>query len=120
MILLTTIVSMIVAIVFYGVGYYGGYGLIQKLQKKYRNANKRIAKYKHLFSKYNKRALFIARCIPFSRTYVSLFAGACRQNFYSYVFFSFFGIFLWNALLVWLGFSIYTGFLYKINVISLF
>ena len=105
LILLTTIGSMIVSVIFYAIGYYGGYGLICKLYAKY----KKIDRYKMLFDKYNKRAIFIARCIPFSRTYVSLFAGVCRQNFYSYLFFSFFGIFMWNALLVSLGFSLYMG-----------
>lgn len=104
-ILLTTIFSLIFSLVFYGVGYYGGYSFIER-----HNNSKSVILLKRIYHKYNKRALFIARLIPFSRTYVSIFSGALRQNFYSYIICSFFGIFIWNSLYVYLGLSLYLQF----------
>ena len=107
--LLTSIVSLIYSLIIYGVGYYGG----DRLKRRFSNKEKfdnLFNKYKIFFCKHKRISLLILRLIPFSRTYVSLFAGLCEYEFIYYLVYSFIGIFIWNTILVLLGFSIYSIF----------
>ena len=98
-ILLTTIFSLIFAIIFYSVGYYGGNSILLK----YKRRNTFIEK---VFKKENKFKLVFIRLIPFSRTYISLLSGIYKQSFFSYLLISFLGIIIWNTIIVVLGFSL--------------
>ena len=106
-ILLTTIISLFFSIIFYAIGYYGGYKIIEKLYIRHKGCQKSIDRCRKLFTRYSRRTLFFARMIPFSRTYISLFAGACRQDLFSYIISSLFGIVIWNTIFVSLGVSLY-------------
>lgn len=105
LILLTTDISMIFAIIMYAVGYYSGNKFTSPKKKKVRKI--KIEKTKLFFRKYSDYSIFFGRLIPFTRTYVSLIAGMCKKEFLSYLFYSFFGIFIWNAIFVSLGFSLF-------------
>lgn len=89
----------------YGVGYYGGDKLIRDKKKK--NIEKRMKKTRTFFVKYSDFSIFLGRLIPFTRTYISLISGICKKEYYRYVFYSFFGIFIWNFVLISLGFSLF-------------
>lgn len=111
-ILLTTIGSLIFALIIYALGYYGEDRFIKKLYFKYKRCQRSIDKCKFLFKKYSKVSVLLGRMIPFSRIYISLIAGACKQDLVSYIFYSFFGIFIWNSILISLGFSFIINFNY--------
>ena len=109
-ILLATIMSLIFIIIMYGVGYYGGDKLISKICSRSKPFERGIDKSRRLFNKYSNIAMFIGRLVPFSRTYMSILAGACKQDFFSYVFFSFLGLMISNTILISLGVSIFISF----------
>lgn len=102
LVLLTTDLSMIFAIIIYGIGYYGGNKLFNHKTKK-----NRLKKTKDFFNKYSNYSVFLGRLIPFTRTSISFIAGACKQEYYKYVIYSLFGIFLWNFIFISLGFSVF-------------
>lgn len=94
-------------LIFYGVGYYGGIKVLSKFNLQSFRDKKSLIFVNKIFKKHENLSILIARMIPFSRTYISLLAGVYKLNFYNYIFFSFFGIFIWNAIIVSLGFSIF-------------
>lgn len=106
MVILATIASLIFSIIMYGIGYYGSDKFIGVRLKKFEKVNR----LKTIFKKHSKISILIARFIPFSRTYVSLLAGFCKENFFSYLFFSAFGFFVWNYILIFLGVTVIINF----------
>ena len=105
--MLVTIFSLIFMLIFYGVGYYGGCKVLSKIHLKSTKAKRSISYVNKILKKHGNLSILIARMIPFSRTYVSLLAGVYKFDLYSYIFYSFFGIFIWNAIIVSLGFSLF-------------
>ena len=112
LILLTTIFSLIFAVIFYGIGYYGGSRVLEKYKNKSVRLKKRNSVFDEIFNKGNEMSLFMIRLIPFSRTYISILSGVYKQEFYTYLFISFVGIFIWNSIFVSLGFTLFINFEY--------
>lgn len=88
----------------YTVGRIGGGALIDRLIKKFPKAGKGILTSQTKFQRYGALAVCFGRLIPLCRTYIAFIAGAAGQNPITFLVYSFFGITLWNATLIGLGF----------------
>lgn len=91
----------------YIVGRIGGGALIDKLVIKFPKAGNGIQSSREKFSKYGGFAVCIGRLIPICRTYIAFIAGAAKQNPITFLVCSFFGITVWNAILIGLGFVLH-------------
>lgn len=107
LVLICTICAAIVgALISYTVGYFGGEIVIRWLKRRIPSSRKGIDMIEYLFSNYGKLAVFFTRVVPFTRTYVSLLAGAERLNKPIFIVFSAIGIGIWNFVLLLTGFYI--------------
>ncbi len=88
----------------YAIGRLGGGALLNKLVKKFPKAEKGIISSQVKFKKYGNLAVFFGRLIPICRTYIAFIAGAAEQSLLTYLFSSFIGITIWNAILIGLGY----------------
>ena len=107
LVLICTILAAIVgALISYAIGYYGGEFVINWLHKKMPKSKKAMLIIKKLFSNYGKITVLITRVLPFTRTYISLFAGAEKLDKSVFVIFSAVGITIWNSALLLIGYYI--------------
>lgn len=107
LVLICTICAAIIgALISYTVGYLGGDLVIRWLKKRIPSSRKGIDIIESLFSNYGKLTVLLTRILPFTRTYVSLLAGAERVNKPIFIIFSAIGIGIWNFMLLLIGFYI--------------
>lgn len=98
--------GLIGSLLCYFIGYYGGGALIQKIILKFPKTQKSIEIINNWFEKYGKLAVFFARLVPLTRTYISIIAGTAKFNKKTFILFSIMGIIIWNSILVSLGYFI--------------
>jgi len=91
------------SLVCYGIGFYGGTPLLQKLSRKSQNLAKALDTFNTWFTSYGRWAVLFSRVIPLTRTYISLFAGASNMPLSDFLLYSATGIALWNLVLMGLG-----------------
>ncbi len=104
-ILLLSVVAGLIGTSFcYGIGRYGGSALIDKIIKKFPKTQKGILSSQTKFQQYGSIAVCFGRLIPICRTYIAFIAGAAGQSPLIFLGSSFFGITLWNAILIGLGY----------------
>ncbi len=107
LVLICTVCAAIVgALISYTIGYFAGDIVIRWLRKRIPSSRKGIAIIESLFSNYGKATVFFTRILPFTRTYVSLLAGAERVNKPIFIIFSAVGIGIWNSMLLLIGYYI--------------
>lgn len=88
----------------YFLGRLGGIPFLERIIKKFPKSQKPIDISRAAFQKYGIFAVCIGRLIPICRTYIAFIAGASKQKYTTYLFSSFIGITLWNAILLGLGY----------------
>ncbi|NMF05270.1 DedA family protein [Clostridium beijerinckii] len=98
--------GLIGSLLCYFLGYYGGGVLIEKIILKFPKTKKNIETINNWFEKYGKLAIFFARLVPLTRTYISIIAGTAKFNKKTFILFSVMGIIIWNSILVSLGYFI--------------
>ncbi|WP_270566239.1 DedA family protein [Clostridium beijerinckii] len=98
--------GLIGSLLCYFLGYYGGGVLIEKIIIKFPKTKKNIETINNWFEKYGKLAIFFARLVPLTRTYISIIAGTAKFNKKTFILFSVMGIIIWNSILVSLGYFI--------------
>ncbi len=91
----------------YVVGRVGGGALIDRLVKRFPKAGNGIQSSQEKFITYGGFAVCIGRLIPICRTYIAFIAGAAKQNPITFLICSFFGITVWNSVLIGLGFILH-------------
>ena len=104
--IVSTLAALLGSIICYYIGYYGGSSLINWAKKKFPRTEVYFDKLAVWFEKHGKETILVARVLPVVRTYVSLIAGAERIKMLPFVVYSTIGIFLWNILLIFLGYFI--------------
>jgi len=93
------------SLVLYLLGYYFGKPLIDKVYFKYEKTQRSIDKLFNYLKHYGSQGVFLIRLMPVARTLVSLVAGTYRLNVASFLVFSSGGIFVWNAVFIYLGYA---------------
>ena len=88
----------------YLAGHIGGEAILTKLIKRFPKTEKAINTSRAKFNKYGAGAVCIGRVIPLCRTYIAFIAGSVKQPFRQYLAYSFFGITVWNCILISLGY----------------
>ena len=104
--IVSTLAALLGSIICYYIGYYGGNSLINWAKKKFPRTEVYFDKLAVWFEKHGKETILVARVLPVVRTYVSLIAGAERIRMLPFIIYSTIGIFLWNILLIFLGYFI--------------
>ena len=81
------------------------YGLVDsKVAKMCFLSGEKTEKAENYFLENGNTSTFVGRLIPGIRHLISIPAGLARMNFYKFVFYTFTGSFIWNAILSFLGY----------------
>lgn len=87
----------------YVIGYYGGRPFLEKHGKWLLLTHHDLAMSEKWVDKYGDLTFFICRMLPVVRTFISLPAGILRAHFWTFVFYTFIGSWIWSYGLVWVG-----------------
>lgn len=98
--------NQIGSMLIYIVGYKGARTLIDRYGKYVLINQHHVEQAEQWFSRYGEWTAFIARNIPFIRTFISLPAGISRMNFTKFSIYTFLGCIPWNLGIAYLGFKL--------------
>jgi len=106
--LLIAVVSVVGEIVTYWIARLGGRPLVERLVKRgwLRVDSRRAQQTEDLFARWGLRLVVFGRIFPGVRTLVSIPAGLTRMNFGLFTSAAFSGAYLWNTLLVGIGYAL--------------
>ena len=88
----------------YAIGRVGGPRVLTFIKKRFPKTQKGITVSEKKMERYGAFAVCFGRLIPLCRTYIAFIAGSVRQPFGQYLAYSFFGITVWNCVLISLGY----------------
>ena len=88
----------------YVVGRTGGARVLTFLKTRFPKTEKGIAASEEKMERYGALAVCFSRVIPLCRTYIAFIAGSMKQPYRQFLAYSFFGITVWNCLLISLGY----------------
>lgn len=88
----------------YAVGRVGGPKVLTFLKTRFPKTEKGITASEKKMEQYGAFAVCFGRLIPLCRTYIAFIAGSVKQPFRQYLAYSFFGITVWNCVLISLGY----------------
>lgn len=88
----------------YVVGRLGGTRLLETIKTKFPKTRKGIEASEEKMERYGALAVCFGRVIPLCRTYIAFIAGSVKQPYGQYFAYSFFGITVWNCVLIGLGY----------------
>lgn len=88
----------------YCIGRFGGKFIDRTLCRKFKGIRLGIQHAKGYFNRYGKQSVLIARVFPIARTYISIPAGMAKMDYSSFVLYSALGAFVWNTVLISLGY----------------
>ena len=104
--LVTILAGVVGSTVTYYVGYFWGRRVVDFVERKIPKSKKALHKVNVLFSKYSYISIYLARVLPFTRSYISVIAGIERVNIFKFWIFTALGIGTWNAILISFGYFI--------------
>ncbi|MDD2647057.1 MAG: DedA family protein [Patescibacteria group bacterium] len=87
----------------YWISIKGGRPLVEKFGKYILISKHDLDVADNWFKKRGKLTVFIGRCLPIVRTYISFPAGVAKMNVFQFSFYTFIGAALWSILFTWLG-----------------
>lgn len=88
----------------YAIGRIGGTRVLAAIKKRFPKTRKGIEASEEKMARYGAFAVCFGRIIPLCRTYIAFIAGSMKQPFGQYLAYSFFGITVWNCVLISLGY----------------
>jgi len=88
----------------YVIGRIGGPRVLTFLKTRFPKTEKGITASEKKMEQYGAFAVCFGRLIPLCRTYIAFIAGSVKQPFRQYLVYSFFGITVWNCVLISLGY----------------
>lgn len=95
--------SAIGSAVTYWIGLKGGRPLVERYGKYVFISQRDLDLADRFFAKYGSLSTFIGRLLPVVRTFISIPAGIARVSFWKFLWYSFFGSFIWSWLLGYFG-----------------
>ena len=84
----------------YAIGRIGGPRVLSFLKNRFPKTEKGITASEKKMEQYGAFAVCFGRLIPLCRTYIAFIAGSVKQPFGQYLAYSFFGITVWNCILI--------------------
>ena len=87
----------------YWVGYYLGRAAILRYGRFVRLNENHLKTTEKWFAKYGEATVFLTRFVPLIRTLVAFPAGIAEMKLWKFVSFSIVGLFVYNAILIYLG-----------------
>lgn len=88
----------------YLIGRIGGTRVLTFLKRRFPKTQKGIDASEKKMEQYGAMAVCISRIIPLCRTYIAFIAGSMKQPYSQFLTYSFFGITIWNCILISLGY----------------
>ncbi len=88
----------------YLIGRIGGVRVLNFLKTRFPKTEKSIAASEKKMEQYGAFAVCFGRIIPLCRTYIAFIAGSVKQPYRQFLSYSFFGITVWNCVLISLGY----------------
>ena len=88
----------------YAIGRIGGTRVLTFLKNRFPKTAKGIDASEEKMERFGALAVCFGRVIPLCRTYIAFIAGSIRQPYRQFLTYSFFGITVWNCLLISLGY----------------
>lgn len=88
----------------YAIGRIGGTRVLSFLKNRFPKTAKGINASEEKMARFGALAVCFGRIIPLCRTYIAFIAGSTRQPYSQFLTYSFFGITVWNCLLISLGY----------------
>ena len=112
-IIVSTIGSIVGAIVLYGIGLLLDVNRLERIVDKWghilRLTSKDIEKANAWFHKFGVWAVFLGRLVPLVRSLISIPAGMAHMNFWVFLLFTTLGSLIWNSILVSVGAAVGTS-----------
>lgn len=106
--------ALIASWILYAIGWYFGDFILTKYLKRFPKQENIIQKQLNYLQQMGYLWVLISKLIPMVRTIISLPAGLLKLNFFTYTIASTIGITIWNAVLI------YSGYLFKEEILSQF
>ncbi len=103
---LSVVAGMLGCWIMYFLGLWGGNALVELYLKKFPKHRPALDRTFELIRRRGYWGVFLGKLIPVVRTLVPIPAGLVRMNFIKYSIASLFGVILWNAVLVGLGYAL--------------
>lgn len=103
-VIVSVLAGVLGSITLYYIGYFIGQPFLNYCNKKFPKAQKATDKIIKWNEKHGGKEIFIARLIPFLRTFISAISGVFRINVFQFVTYSVVGIVIWNTSLVTIGY----------------
>ena len=88
----------------YFIGRLGGSKVLTMLKTRFPKTKKGIEASEEKMERFGALAVCFGRVIPLCRTYIAFIAGSVKQPFTQFLSYSFFGITVWNCILIGLGY----------------
>lgn len=88
----------------YLIGRIGGTRVLTFLKTRFPKTEKGITASEEKMERYGALAVCFGRVVPLCRTYIAFIAGSMKQPYKQFLSYSFFGITLWNCILISLGY----------------
>ena len=88
----------------YIIGRLGGAKVLTMLKTRFPKTEKGITASEEKMERYGALAVCFGRVIPLCRTYIAFIAGSMKQPYRQFLTYSFFGITVWNCILIGLGY----------------
>jgi membrane protein DedA with SNARE-associated domain len=102
-VIVASIGSIVGTLIDFAIGYYLGRPAILRYGKVIRLSEKHLITTEKWFTKYGPIVVLLARFVPLIRTLVAFPAGVAKMNLAKFIAYSFVGIFVWDAVLIYLG-----------------
>jgi membrane protein DedA with SNARE-associated domain len=97
--------SLVGNLIDFAIGYYLGRTFILKYGRYVRLNEKHLSTSERWFSRYGSVTVFLARFVPLISTLVAFPAGISKMSLPKFIGFSIVGIFIWDSILVYIGFE---------------
>lgn len=117
-IVLSTIAGVTGSLINYYIGFKYSKNILNIICNKFIFLKESIISAELYISKYGKIAVLITRIVPLARTAISLISGIYKIPLKIFIIYSSIGIFIWNSILIILGYFLNSNFNFVKSIIS--
>lgn len=103
--IISVIAGELASYILYGLSYWFGKPMLEKLYGKFPKTRKSIDKVCFYIEKYGNKGILIIRLIPVGRTLIPFVAGIFKMNFGKFSIYSAIGTTIWNGVFIYAGYA---------------